>query len=86
MNPSITKEMANALAEQEEVRVTDPTTQRVYVLVDDDIHRRAMDALRQQEDIAAIQQGIDDMQAGKMQSAEEAQQHGRDELLSRFGQ
>ena len=47
MQPEITSEMSNALhANKGEVRVTDPSTQKVYVLVDDETHRRAMEALR----------------------------------------
>ena len=84
MKAEITSEMAQALANAEEVSVTDPRTQRVYVLVDHDMYRKAMQALRQQQDVDAIQAGIEDMEAGRMQPAAEAQQHGRNELLARF--
>lgn len=85
MNPLLTPEMSAALqANQGEVRVTDPSTQRVYVLVDDETHSKAMEALRKREDQQAIQAGIEDMEAGRMQPAEEARRHGRDQLLSRF--
>jgi predicted transcriptional regulator len=85
MNPLLTPEQSAALqAHEGELRVTDPTTQRVYVLVDDETHSRAMEALRRREDRQAIQAGIEDMEAGRMQPAEEAHRHGREELLSRF--
>lgn len=84
MIPKMTPEMSDALANENEVCVRDPSTERVYVLVDHETHRRAMAALRQQADIDAIQAGIDDMEAGRMQPAADARRHGRNELLSRF--
>jgi predicted transcriptional regulator len=87
MNPKITPEMADALhANNGDVRVTDPDTQRVYVLVDDDTHRKAMEALRQREDLEAIQDGVDDMNAGRMVPAEEAHKRVREHLLSKYGE
>ena len=46
------------------VTVEHPGTQKVYVIVDQETHQRAMDALRKQEDLDAIQAGIDAMEAG----------------------
>ena len=86
MQPEITPEMANALhANKGEVRVTDPSTQKVYVLVADETHRRAMEALRQQEDLRAIQSGLDDMQAGRSMSIEESERRV-DEALAKYKQ
>ena len=42
----------------------DTTTNRVYVLVDEQVHRRAMHALKQQQDHEAIRRGIAQMEAG----------------------
>ena len=39
-----------------------------------------MNALRRQEDRSAIQRGIDDMEAGRGMSAEEAEKHLREKL------
>ncbi len=39
--------------------VIDPTTQQLYVVVDRNVHERAMRALRDQETIDSIQRGID---------------------------
>ena len=85
MNPLLTPGQSAALqATEGELRVTDPTTQRVYVLVDDETHNRAMEALCRRDDRQVIQAGIEDMEADRMQLAGEAHQHGRDELFSRF--
>lgn len=85
MNPLLTPEQSAALqASEGELRVVDPGTQRVYVLVDGETHEKAMKALQKREDHQAIQSGIDDMEAGRMQSAEDAHAHGREELLTRY--
>ena len=87
MNTYLTPELSAALqANEGEVRLLDPNTQQVYVLVDDETHTRAMEALRKREDQQAIQAGIDDMENGRVQSVDAARQHGRDELRSRFQQ
>ncbi len=85
MSTFLTPELSAALQENEgELRLVDPNTQRVYVLVDDETHTRAMEALRKREDRHAIQSGIDDMEAGRMQPADDARLDGREELLARF--
>ncbi len=87
MNPKLTQEQLDALhANEGDVRVTDPTTQRVYVLVDDDTHRRAMDALRRQEDLKAVRAGIDDIEAGRVLPAAEAHARVREQLIAKHGQ
>jgi len=52
MIAKLTKELADALNASgvSELEVVDPSTQRTYFVVDADIHRRAMDALRRQQD------------------------------------
>ncbi len=42
----------------------DTTTHRVYLLVDEQVHRRAMLALKQQQDLEAIRRGVAQMEAG----------------------
>ena len=67
MKTVISDEQREALGQRPEgVEVEDPLTQRVYILTDVEIHRRAMQALRRQDDRAAIQAGIDDMEAGRV--------------------
>jgi predicted transcriptional regulator len=53
------------------IPIEDEETRKVYVLVDAATHERAIQALSQQEDVAAIQAGIDDMQAGRVATLEE---------------
>ena len=49
-----------------------PETSQSYFIVDGETHRRAMEALRRQQDCAAIAQGIAEMEAGKGKSLAEA--------------
>ena len=62
------------------LRLEDEQTRDVYFVVDEETHRRAMRALREQEDLIAIQAGIDDMEAGRVTSVAEADDLMRDRL------
>lgn len=46
------------------IKVEHPETQKVYVIVDNETHERAMQALQEQEDHAAIQQGLKEREQG----------------------
>ena len=54
------------------LEVIDPETNRVYVIVDEETHRRAMIALRAQQDHSAIAEGIAQIEAGQGKPAEQA--------------
>lgn len=56
------------------VSCEDATTHRVYFLVDEQIHRRAMQALKQQQDLEAIRKGIAQMEAGGGTRLQDARQ------------
>jgi len=82
----LTEEQLAALKQQPEgVACEDAVTQRLYFLVDAELHQRAMDALRQVQDLTAIQQGISDMEAGRMMSIDESRAR-TEEALSRLQQ
>lgn len=85
MTAKLTKELAAALKAtgETELEVVDPDTQRTYFLVDSETHRRAMEALRRQQDRDAIAQGIAEMEAGEGMSVNEARQLARERLLAR---
>ena len=54
------------------VRIEDDETHKFYVVVDEQTHQQAMQALKmQQDDIAAIQAGIEDMEAGRYRPLED---------------
>ena len=67
MTVNLSKELTEALhaTGESELEVVDPDTKRTYMIVDSEIHRRAMEALRRQLDRDAIAQGIAAMEAGQ---------------------
>ena len=81
MKTSLSDEQRKALNEEPDgIVVEDTQTQKIYFLTDSELHQRAMDALRRQEDRAAIQAGIDDMEAGRVVPLEEVDQQIRKEF------
>lgn len=62
------------------VKVEHPETHKVYVIVDNDTHERAMRALEEQEDLAAIQRGLDDRAHGREQPLAEVDAEIREEF------
>jgi hypothetical protein len=82
MNTTLSDEQARALRKRPDgpVPVEDNQTHRVYVLVDQTTHERAMDALQQQEDIDAIQAGVDAAAAGHVALLEETDVRIREQL------
>jgi hypothetical protein len=81
MTAKLTKELADALnaTGDSELEVVDPSTQRTYFVVDAEIHRQAMDALRRQQDRDAIAE----MEAGEGIPVAEARKLTRERLLAR---
>ncbi len=47
------------------VRLEDDETHAVYVVVDEETHRRAMRALKEQEDWESVQRGLADRERGR---------------------
>ena len=74
MAPKLNKELSDALnaSDNGEVQAIDPKTNKVYVVVDGDLHQRAMTALQQQQDWESIQRGIAQADAGESIPLEEA--------------
>ena len=85
MTAKLTKELAAALhaTGDHELEVIDPDTSRVYFIVESEMHRQAMDALRRQQDRDAIAQGIAEMEAGQGIPLADARKLTRDRLLAR---
>jgi hypothetical protein len=83
MKAQLTTEQSDALNQSDDpLSLVDPRTHRVYVLVDQSVHQQAMDALQRQrdEDAAAIQQGLNDMHAGRGMSLDESRARTLDAL------
>lgn len=58
---------------------------KTFVIIDAEVMLQMQEAISR-NDHAAIQAGINDMEAGRMRPAEEAHRHGREELISRCKQ
>lgn len=81
MKASLSDEQRRALDQQPDgIEIEDERTRKVYVLTDAELHRRAIEALRKQEDAQAIKAGIDDMEAGQVVSFDEVDRRIRDKL------
>jgi hypothetical protein len=67
MIAKLNKELTDALhaSGERQLEVIDPETKQTYVLVESETHRRAMEALRRQQDRDAIAEGIAQMEAGQ---------------------
>jgi hypothetical protein len=78
----LSKELADALhaTGERELEVVDPETNRKYMIVESDIHHRAREALRRQQDRDAIAQGIAEMEAGEGIPVAEARKLTRERM------
>ena len=83
MTPKLTDDQLKAVDAHagQPIKVEHPTTHKLYVIVDNDTHERAMRALHEQEDLAAIQRGLDDRKHGREQPLAEVDA----ELRTEFG-
>lgn len=88
MTAKLSPELASALHANgnQPLQVVDPTGQHVYFVVDGETHRMAMEALRQSEDLQAIQNGVRQMEAGEGMPIDEAFQKIDDALVAKYGQ
>jgi hypothetical protein len=83
MKAQLTTEQSEALNQSgDPLPFVDPSTHRVYVLVDQYVHQQAIDALQRQrdEDEAAIQEGLDDMHTGRGMSLDESRARTSEDL------
>ena len=85
ITPKLTNEQAHALhaSGHKPVEVVHPGTHATCVVVDGDTHRQALTALRRQQDLDAIQEGIDQMEAGEGIPLDEAFEGIRERLQLR---
>lgn len=85
MTAKLTKELVAALhaTGDRELEVVDPDTSRVYFIVESEMHRQAMDALRRQQDRDAIALAISEMESGQGIPLADARKLTRDRLLAR---
>jgi len=85
MTPKLTDEQRQALADDPDhtVKVQDEQTQRVYVLVDEQWHVAARQALQREHDLAAIREGLRQADNGEGRPLAEAEADLRAKLSIR---
>ena len=82
MTPKLSDDLQKALDANagQPTKVEHPGTHKLYVIVDNETHEQAMEALRKQQDHDAIQAGVDAMEADRTIPLAEADQQIRQEL------
>ncbi len=88
MIPKLPSELAAAIDAngQKPFEVEHPNTHATYFVVDGETHRQAMEALRrqrQQDDLNAIAEGIEQMERGEGIPIAEARERSKQRILSR---
>jgi hypothetical protein len=67
MIPKLTPEQREALRKADgALEVEDDETSKSFVIIERDLHQRAMQALEERDARRAIQQGIEELEAGKV--------------------
>ena len=80
---SLTEEQRQALHEQPSgIEIEDPQNNKLYILVEAQMHLEAMRALTERKNREAIRAGIADMEAGRVVSFEEVDRRIRAKLGS----
>lgn len=82
MNPKLSPEQTAALQTHPDrpLRVEDPTANRVYILLEEDLATRAMKALEEQETWSDLQESIAQADDGQTLSLAEADEEIRNRL------
>ena len=81
MTTKLPAELRLAIAQNPNaVRLEDDETHAVYFVVDEETHRRAMRALKEQEDWQSVQRGLRDREQGNELPIAEADAKIREEL------
>lgn len=82
MAPKLTDEMRQALQSDPDhfLKIEDDQTERVYVLVDEELADRAMRALQRQDDLNAVADGLKQMESGRVIPLDQADQQIREQL------
>ena len=81
MTPEFTREQSDALGTEPQMEMVDPISGRTFVVIEKSFY-----AINHRErNVAAIQRGIEDMEAGRTMTIDESRRRS-DEALDRFRQ
>ncbi len=78
MTPEFTPEQSNALSGEPQIEMVDPVTGRTFVVIEKTFYA----INHHDQNVAAIQRGVDDMEAGRGMSLEESRQKNMARLTS----
>lgn len=81
MIAKLNKELSEAVNGREQIEAIDPASGRLFVLTEKSVY----ELTHQQQVNAAIQRGIDDMEAGRTMTVEESKRKS-DQILDRYRQ
>jgi predicted transcriptional regulator len=81
MTAKLSKALSNALSGHDQIEAIDPATGRLFILTEKSLYELSY----QQQVNAAIQRGIEDMEAGRTMTIDESRRRS-DEALDRFRQ
>jgi len=81
MTAKLSKELSNALNGHDQIEAIDPATGRLFVLTEKSLYELS----HQHQVHAAIQRGIEDMEAGRTMSIDESRQRS-DEAFEQYRQ
>lgn len=87
MDLELNPEIIDALhaAGEKPLRVVDPQTNRAFVIIDEETHQQAMEALRKTQDQQSVARGVAEMDAGQGKPIGEAIQGIRTRLKADYG-
>jgi len=81
MTAKLNKELSNALHGHDQIEAVDPETGRVFIVMEKSLYELS----QQQQVYAAIQHGIEDMEAGRTMTIDESRRRS-DETLDHYRQ
>ncbi len=87
MDLELNPEIIDALhaAGEKPLRVVDPHTNRAFIIIDEETHQQAMEALRKTQDQQSVARGVAEMDAAQGKPIGEAIQGIRNRLEADYG-
>ena len=81
MTAKLGKELSNALSGHDQIEAIDPATGRLFIVTEKSLYELS----HQQQVDAAIQRGVDDLEAGRTITVDESRRRS-DEVLDQYRQ
>ncbi|MCA9123938.1 MAG: hypothetical protein H6822_20520 [Planctomycetaceae bacterium] len=76
MTAKLSKELSNALSGHDQIEAIDPETGRIFIVTE----KSLFELSHQQQINAAIQRGVEDMEAGRTMTIEESRRRSNEAL------